>query len=184
MASATASSATATARAVSEARAEVQGAALNLHVTIDDPSRLAFLAMMPFRHTQSLAKRQQWLSQAMVRSTVCGTVPDALRQHDELVAAAPPDALGGDLTADHLQSGQEPGTTVTAEGVELQQEGLEPQSGPRSTARRSSACCRLTSDSLDSVVDGLPNGVRPGSTVTAVKEPTGISWFPVANRLQ
>lgn len=43
---------------------------------------------------------------------------------------------------------------------------------------------RLTSDSLGSLVARLHDGVAPGSVVTAVMEPTGMSWFPVAHRLQ
>ena len=39
---------------------------------------------------------------------------------------------------------------------------------------------RLTSDSLGSLVARLRDGTAPDSTVTAVMEPTGMSWFPVA----
>jgi transposase len=39
---------------------------------------------------------------------------------------------------------------------------------------------RLTSDSLASLVTRLCDGTEPGSTITAVMEPTGMSWFPVA----
>ena len=43
---------------------------------------------------------------------------------------------------------------------------------------------RLTSDSLDRLVAALHAGLAPGSTVTAVMEPTGMAWFPVAHRLE
>jgi transposase len=39
---------------------------------------------------------------------------------------------------------------------------------------------RLTSDSLHSLVARLQNGLPADSTITAVMEPTGMSWFPVA----
>ena len=39
---------------------------------------------------------------------------------------------------------------------------------------------RLTSDSLSSLVKRLRDGLPPESTITAVMEPTGMSWFPVA----
>ena len=39
---------------------------------------------------------------------------------------------------------------------------------------------RLTSDSLSSLIARLREGVPMGSTITAVMEPTGMSWFPVA----
>ena len=38
---------------------------------------------------------------------------------------------------------------------------------------------RLTSDSLGKLVNHLRDGVAPDSTITAVMEPTGVSWFPV-----
>ena len=43
---------------------------------------------------------------------------------------------------------------------------------------------RLTPDSLDGLVARLRDGLAPGATVTAVMEPTGMSWFPVAHRLK
>ena len=43
---------------------------------------------------------------------------------------------------------------------------------------------RLTPDSLDGLVARLRDGLAPGGTVTAVMEPTGMSWFPVARRLK
>lgn len=43
---------------------------------------------------------------------------------------------------------------------------------------------RLTSDSLSNLAARLQDGVAPGSTVIAVMEPTGMSWFPVACWLQ
>lgn len=43
---------------------------------------------------------------------------------------------------------------------------------------------RLTPDSLDGLVARLRDGLAPGATVTAVMEPTGMSWFPVARRLK
>lgn len=39
---------------------------------------------------------------------------------------------------------------------------------------------RLTSESLGNLVARLRAGVAPDSTITAVMEPTGMSWFPVA----
>jgi len=39
---------------------------------------------------------------------------------------------------------------------------------------------RLTSESLGNLVARLRAGVPPDSTITAVMEPTGMSWFPVA----
>jgi transposase len=43
---------------------------------------------------------------------------------------------------------------------------------------------RLTSDSLGGLVARLRDGLPPDSTVTAVMEPTGMSWFPVARWLE
>ena len=43
---------------------------------------------------------------------------------------------------------------------------------------------RLTSDGLDRLVARLHDGLPPGSAVTAVMEPTGMSWFPVARWLE
>ena len=43
---------------------------------------------------------------------------------------------------------------------------------------------RLTSDSLASLVTRLQDGMTPGSSITAVMEPTGMSWFPVAHWLK
>jgi transposase len=43
---------------------------------------------------------------------------------------------------------------------------------------------RLTSDSLDRLVAALHDGLALGATVIAVMEPTGMSWFPVAHRLE
>lgn len=43
---------------------------------------------------------------------------------------------------------------------------------------------RLTSDSLASLVTRLQDGMSPGSSITAVMEPTGMSWFPVAHWLR
>jgi transposase len=43
---------------------------------------------------------------------------------------------------------------------------------------------RLTSDSLGKLVDRLRDGVAPDGTITAVMEPTGMSWFPVTCWLQ
>ena len=43
---------------------------------------------------------------------------------------------------------------------------------------------RLTSDSLGRLVARLHDGLPPGSAVTAVMEPTGMSWFPVAHWLK
>jgi hypothetical protein len=43
---------------------------------------------------------------------------------------------------------------------------------------------RLTSDSLSSLIARLREGVPMGSTITAVMEPTGMSWFPVARWLE
>jgi transposase len=42
---------------------------------------------------------------------------------------------------------------------------------------------RLTSHSLASLVTRLRDGAEPDSTITAVMEPTGMSWFPVARWL-
>jgi hypothetical protein len=42
---------------------------------------------------------------------------------------------------------------------------------------------RLTSDSLNHLIARLRNGLAPGSTVTAVMEPTGMAWFPIAHWL-
>ena len=39
---------------------------------------------------------------------------------------------------------------------------------------------RLTSESLGNLVARLRTGVALDSTITAVMEPTGMSWFPVA----
>ncbi|MFC7556338.1 IS110 family transposase [Pseudoroseomonas wenyumeiae] len=43
---------------------------------------------------------------------------------------------------------------------------------------------RLTSDSLTALVTRLREGSAPGSVITAVMEPTGMSWFPAAHWLQ
>jgi transposase len=43
---------------------------------------------------------------------------------------------------------------------------------------------RLTSDSLTRLVTSLRAGLPSGSTITAVMEPTGMSWFPVAHWLK
>ena len=42
---------------------------------------------------------------------------------------------------------------------------------------------RLTSESLEGLLGHLQAGLEPGGTVTAVMEPTGMSWFPVAHHL-
>ena len=42
---------------------------------------------------------------------------------------------------------------------------------------------RLTSDSLSGLI-GVRDGLPPDSTITAVMEPTGMSWFPVAHWLE
>ena len=43
---------------------------------------------------------------------------------------------------------------------------------------------RLTPDSLDRLLAGVRDGLPPGGTVTAVMEPTGMAWFPVARWLE
>jgi transposase len=43
---------------------------------------------------------------------------------------------------------------------------------------------RLTSDSLSGLIERLRDGLAPDSTITAVMEPTGMSWFPVAHWLE
>jgi transposase len=43
---------------------------------------------------------------------------------------------------------------------------------------------RLTSDNLSSLVARLRDGLPTDSTITAVMEPTGMSWFPVARWLE
>lgn len=43
---------------------------------------------------------------------------------------------------------------------------------------------RLTSDSLNQLAVRLRDGLPAGSTTTAVMEPTGMSWFPVARWLE
>ena len=43
---------------------------------------------------------------------------------------------------------------------------------------------RLTSDSLNGLIGRLRDGLAPASTITAVMEPTGMSWFPVAHWLE
>ncbi|WP_158745714.1 IS110 family transposase [Acidisphaera sp. L21] len=43
---------------------------------------------------------------------------------------------------------------------------------------------RLTSDSLAGLVAKFREGLPAGSTITAVMEPTGMSWFPVARWLE
>jgi transposase len=43
---------------------------------------------------------------------------------------------------------------------------------------------RLTSDSLSHLVTRLRDGLPTGSSITAVIEPTGMSWFPVARWLE
>jgi transposase len=43
---------------------------------------------------------------------------------------------------------------------------------------------RLTSDSLTRLVTSLRAGLPSGSAITAVMEPTGMSWFPVAHWLR
>ena len=43
---------------------------------------------------------------------------------------------------------------------------------------------RLTSDSLAGLVAKFRDGLPAGSTITAVMEPTGMSWFPVARWLE
>jgi transposase len=43
---------------------------------------------------------------------------------------------------------------------------------------------RLTSDSLASLVARLRDGVAPDAAITAVMEPTGMAWFPVARCLK
>lgn len=43
---------------------------------------------------------------------------------------------------------------------------------------------RLTSDSLTGLVAKLRDGAVPGSAITAVMEPTGMAWFPVARWLK
>ena len=43
---------------------------------------------------------------------------------------------------------------------------------------------RLTSDNLNSLITRLRDGMAPDSSITAVIEPTGMSWFPVAHWLQ
>ena len=52
-----------------------------------------------FRHSQSLLRRRQRFSQAMVRSTVRGTAPNALGQHHELARVAAPHDLDVHLSA-------------------------------------------------------------------------------------
>ena len=43
---------------------------------------------------------------------------------------------------------------------------------------------RLTSDSLSGLIAKFRDGLPAGSTITAVMEPTGMSWFPVARWLE
>jgi transposase len=43
---------------------------------------------------------------------------------------------------------------------------------------------RLTSDDLTSLLSRLREGLSPGDTVVAVMEPTGMTWFPLANWLR
>ena len=43
---------------------------------------------------------------------------------------------------------------------------------------------RLTSDSLSGLIGRLRDGLAPDSTITAVMEPIGMSWFPVARWLE
>ena len=43
---------------------------------------------------------------------------------------------------------------------------------------------RLTSDSLNHLVARLRDGAAPDSAITAVMEPTGMAWFPVAHWLK
>jgi transposase len=43
---------------------------------------------------------------------------------------------------------------------------------------------RLTPDSLAGLVARVCDGLAPGDTVTAVMEPTGMAWFPVAHWLE
>ena len=43
---------------------------------------------------------------------------------------------------------------------------------------------RLTSDSLTGLVAKLRDGVTADATITAVMEPTGMAWFPVARWLK
>ena len=42
---------------------------------------------------------------------------------------------------------------------------------------------RLTSAALDRFVAAITAGLPPGAPVTAVMEPTGMAWFPIATRL-
>ena len=42
---------------------------------------------------------------------------------------------------------------------------------------------RLEPAQLDAFVAKATQGLPPGSTVQALMEPTGMSWFPVAHRL-
>src|SRR5215218_4073476 len=43
---------------------------------------------------------------------------------------------------------------------------------------------RLTSDDLTSLLSRLREGLSPSDTVVAVMEPTGMTWFPLANWLR
>jgi len=80
-----------------------------------------------FRHSQSLLRRRHRFSQAVVRSTVRGTAPNALGQHHEPARVTAPHDLDVHLSAGTGQALLELRPLVARVGVELQQEGIQPK---------------------------------------------------------
>ena len=80
-----------------------------------------------FRHSQSLLRRRQRFSQAMVRSTVRGTAPNALGQRHELARVAAAQDLNVHLSAGPGKALLELWPLVARVGVEFQQEGIQPK---------------------------------------------------------
>jgi hypothetical protein len=74
-----------------------------------------------------LLRRRQRFSQAMLRSAVRGTAPNALGQHHELARVAAPHDLDVHLSAGTGQARLELRPLVARVGVELRQEGIQPK---------------------------------------------------------
>ena len=75
-----------------------------------------------FRHSHSMLTRRQRFSQAMMRSTVRGTAPNALGQYHELARVAAPHDLDVHLSACPGKALLELRPLVARVGVELQQD--------------------------------------------------------------
>ena len=80
-----------------------------------------------FRHSHSMLTRRQRFSQAMMRSTVRGTAPNALGQYHELARVAAPHDLDVHLSAGTGKALLELRPLLARVGVELQQEGIQPK---------------------------------------------------------